>query len=469
MSESTRPNVLFVFADQMRRSALGCMGNGDVATPHLDQLAEQGLCATRAVANCPLCGPSRASILTGRYPLSHRVVSNWLPLPHEERTFGELFGERGWATGYIGKWHLEGAPNDVFTPPGAGRHGFGYWAAFNNSHRYFQGYYYDDAGQRIQIDGYEPDHQTDLAIDFMRRHREDPWMLILSWGPPHFPYEQVPERFRQQYAGRPLEMPPNVPAPEELESTRQVPWLKAGPQAALRDYYAQVTALDADMGRLLAALDDLGLADSTIVVFTSDHGDMLYSHGYIEKYQPWEESVGIPLLVRYPGRIAPGRTSSVPTSTVDLLPSLLGLAGIAVPPEVQGSDLSAEWLRDPGDARPDSTFLLAAVPDRPHWPFLPFREWRAVRTARHSYACDLQGPWLLYDNEADPYQMHNLVGDPAHRATQARLHEELQQWLRSTGDRFVPWREHIRSMGLVDLWNYRERCIHPKEPELLDP
>lgn len=105
MSESTRPNVLFVFADQMRRSALGCMGNGDVATPHLDQLAEQGLCATRAVANCPLCGPSRASILTGRYPLSHQVVSNWLPLPHRERTFGELFGERGWATGYIGKWH----------------------------------------------------------------------------------------------------------------------------------------------------------------------------------------------------------------------------------------------------------------------------------------------------------------------------------------------------------------------------
>jgi len=286
-----RPNLLLVFADQMRGEAMGSV-NPQVLTPHLDRLAGEGVRFSNAVAECPLCTPSRAMLLTGKYPLGCRTVLNDLPMPVDQTTFAHVMGGEGYRTGYVGKWHLDGFPRSKFTPPGPRRQGFDdYWAAYNCTHLYFEPRYYLDTPELVRAQGYEPDVQTDLALGFLERYRQEPFCLVVSWGPPHNPYQMVPEQYRARYYPEKLALRPNV-----------------GPDAnrrAIADYYAAVTALDANLGRLLAALERLGLAERTMVVFTSDHGDLLWSHGRTDKQAPWEESISIPLIMRYPG-VLPG-------------------------------------------------------------------------------------------------------------------------------------------------------------------
>lgn len=445
-SEPDRPNLLFVFPDQMRASALGCAGNPDIQTPHLDALARQGIRFTHACANCPLCTPSRGTMLTGRYPLSHRAADNSLPLPQAQRTFGEILSDAGWETGYIGKWHLDGIPSDRFTPQGPRRHGFRYWAVWNCAHDYFRGQLYLDAPEPLELPGYEPDAQTDLAIDFIQRHQDKPFALFLSWGPPHQPYEQVPETYRRIYEPGALTLPPNVERPN---------------LRVIADYYAAVTALDWNVGRLLDALSQCDLERRTIVVFTSDHGDMLFSHGEQQKQKPWEESISVPLIVRYPGVVPGGCTSRVLFSSVDLLPSLLGLLGVSVDAGVEGTDLSA-ILRGASERGPSSALIGMPIPSREPPNAIGYGEWRGVRTHRYTYARGLADRWgVLYDNEADPYQIRNVFDEPPWRATQRELEDELQMWLHRTGDEFLPWPEHIRRLGLREVWNELEIFRHP--------
>ncbi|MGI8913966.1 MAG: sulfatase-like hydrolase/transferase [Chloroflexota bacterium] len=287
-----RANLLFVFPDQMQAGAMGVAGHSTVQTPTLDRLARQGLRCTKAIANCPLCTPSRATMLSGRYPLGHGAVTNWLPLPTEAPTFGQVLRDAGWRTGYIGKWHLNGAQRQAgFVPPGPQRHGFDYWAAFNDGHHYFDGVYFRDDPKPIPIHGYEPDGQTDLAIDFIEQSAE-PWALFVSWGPPHQPYNDVLDAYKALYD----------PASVYVRSNTE-----GGNRQIVADYYAAITALDANLGRLLAAVEREGQTRRTLVVFTTDHGDMLFSHGLREKHQPYEESIRVPLLVRFPGILAEGK------------------------------------------------------------------------------------------------------------------------------------------------------------------
>ena len=445
-------NLLFVFADQLRADAVSLAGNPDVRTPHLEGLAGQGMTFTQAVANCPVCTPSRGTILTGRYPLAHRAASNDLPLGDGERTFGDVLGAQGWHTGYIGKWHLDGMPRDRFTPPGPRRRGFAHWAAWNCGHDYFHGRYHRDHPEPLGIEGYEPDGQTELAMDFIRARRQEPWALFLSWGPPHDPYPQVPEAYRRLYDPDALTLRGNA-----LEADRR----------AVADYYAAVTALDDNLGRLLALLEELGLQERTIVVYTADHGDMLFSHGMRQKQKPFAESVRVPLVVRHPGVVPAAVRSEALISTVDLLPTLLGLLEVEAPDGVQGTDLSRHLQGRPSDL-PSSAFLLNPIPvDNPA--DIAQGEWRGLRTARHTYAVRRDGPWLLYDDVADPLQLENLVADPARGALRQRLEAELTGWLERTGDRFLPWRDHVRELGLTELWNTRERAMHPRAPRLVDP
>lgn len=449
------PNLLFVFADQLQGAVLGCAGHPTVQTPHLDRLVQEGLRCTRAIANCPLCTPSRATMLSGRYPLSHQAVSNWLPLPEPIPTFGEALRDGGWRTGYIGKWHLDGVEIG-FTPPGPRRHGFEFWAALNTTittgHHYFDGIYYRDQPEPIQLQGYEPDGQTDLAIAFMEEHRAAPWALFLSWGPPHHPYHLVPAEYRQRYDPAHVWVPPNAPHAD---------------RRAVADYYAAVTALDWNVGRLLDAVDALGLRSRTLVLFTSDHGDMLFAHELREKHQPYEESIWIPLLARFPGVLPEGETYDGLVSTADLLPTLLTLLGCSSPPGVEGVDLAGNWRAHVPHQGPESAFILGPVPDHPRRANLPWQEWRGVRTLRYTYAESLYGPWLLFDNEVDPYQLHNLVASGAHAAALEDCRRQLREWLERTHDSFLPWRDLLRRMGLQELWNARERLVHEGREELL--
>jgi len=455
-----RMNLLLVFADQMRGQDLGAAGNPQVMTPNLDRLAREGVFFSNAVANCPVCTPSRGSLLTGLSPLAHRAVTNDLPVRTDIPSLGTALRAAGYRTGYVGKWHLDGLPRDKFTPPGPRRLGFDdYWAVWNCAHDYFDGRYFLDTEEVHRFEGYEPDGQTDLAIGFLERHRREPFALVLSYGPPHAPYEQVPDEFLKLYEPRRLELRPNV---IDRAAGRQERWRRT-----LARYYAAITALDADLGRLLGALERLGLSDRTLVVFTSDHGDMLGSQGRRKKEQPWEESIRVPLLMRAPGALPAGRRFAAPTGIMDLAPTLLGLLGVDVPDSMQGLDLSA-LLRGGGGEPPRSVPIGIYIPvDQAVEQGVP--EWRGIRTGRYTYARFGSGePWVLYDNVADPYQLRNLAAEPSAAALRADLDAELEGWLERLDDPFLPWQETVRRLGMVEIWNERERRMHPDAPRLVE-
>ncbi|MGD9496586.1 MAG: sulfatase-like hydrolase/transferase, partial [Armatimonadota bacterium] len=203
------PNLLFVFADQMRAQACGFMGNRQVRTPHMDRMAQQGVVFENAVSTCPVCTPYRASMLTGRYPLTCGMVMNDVRLPSEEVTIAEVLRDAGYRTGYIGKWHLDGPYRGGFTPPGPRRQGFDYWAAANCTHAYMNSFYYRDDPEPIPIEGYDADHHTDLAIDYKREHSSERFCLFVSWGPPHDPYHLMPRHYHV-HNGRCLRWSPNT-------------------------------------------------------------------------------------------------------------------------------------------------------------------------------------------------------------------------------------------------------------------
>ena len=468
---SSQPNILYVFADQMRASALGCMGDERVHTPHLDRLAAQGVLFRNAIANTPVCTPSRASLLTGRHAWTCRCIVNDLRLPEDEISIADVLKGQGYRTGYIGKWHLDGISRHMFTPPGRRRHGFDdYWAAYNCHHDYFDcKYYLDDSPDVIREPGYDADVQANQAIGFMERAQRDapgePWCLFLSWGPPHAPYRQVHQEFLNMYPPDKVELRPNAQGADRRD---------------IAGYYAHCTAIDLDMGRLMQALDRLGLAENTILVFSSDHGDMLWSQGRVKKQQPWEESVHIPLIVRWPAGLPVGAVNDTLISIADYTPTLLGLAGAPVPESMNGLDLSGT-LEMTDDRRPTTSRLSSSV-RRPSSVFIneyvsfdqarAYQPWRGVRTERHTYARWLQGGTLLYDNLNDPYQLHNLAvkpgvalepnlaSEPGHEALLEEMEGELQGWLERLDDPFLPGDEHIRRLGQWEEWLVRQEHFY---------
>jgi len=448
-----KPNILYIFADQMRATAMGCMPEPlrePVHTPNLDRLAGEGTLFTNAYANSPVCTPSRATLLTGKHALSCRCIVNDLRLPEDERSIADALNDEGYRCGYVGKWHLDGISRHMFTPPGRRRHGFdAYWAAYNCNHNYFDPKWYEDDNPTLQRKaGYDADIQTDQAIGFLERFRDEPFCLFLSWGPPHDPYRTVPQEFLDMYPTEEVTLRPNMEG--------------ANPEA-LAGYYAHVTALDRNVGRLMDALERLGLAENTIVVFSSDHGDMLWAHGRRNKQQPHDESIHIPLIARWPGHLPAGETNDLLIGVVDHAPTLLGLAGVPVPAEMNGRDLSgfvADGAADDSTAdgdRPSSVYIGEYISFDQAQAWQP---WRGVRTERYTYARWLQGGGVLFDNAADPYQMHNLFHEPGHAATRQALEAELQGWLNRVGDGFKRGEEHLRDLGQQEEWLIRQEHFY---------
>ena len=224
-----KPNLLFVFADQYRKQAVGFMNEDPVITPHLDKLAEEGFAFTNAVSSCPICSPYRAMLMTGRFPMSTGITSNCMPgtdleMNEDERCIGDILKENGYSTGYIGKWHLEvpslnrseepvdGATDawDGWTPPGPRRHGFDFWYAYNSNGKHFDPNYWKDTPERIDVEQWSVAHETDVAIDFISDCPPDkPFALFMSWNPPHNPYV-APDQYLEFYKGLDLSPRPNV-------------------------------------------------------------------------------------------------------------------------------------------------------------------------------------------------------------------------------------------------------------------
>ena len=409
--EGKQPNIVFVFADQMRAHAMGCMGNEQVITPNLDKMAGEGLLVTNAVSAQPVCTPYRAQLLTGRYGHSTGVIHNDIRLPDSEILISEQMKKAGYATGYIGKWHLSGNRSDPVDAKS--RRGWDFWAVRNCSHSYFWPVYWlNDAKEPIKARGWEPDVQTDLAIEFIKKKKSEPFCLFLSFGPPHNPYK-APKKYQDMYKDQKLKNRPNVPG---------------GDTKNLREYYAMVTSLDSCMGRINDALAEAGVADDTIVVFTSDHGDMLGSQGHPLKQRPWEESINVPFIVRYPAKVKKGQVRDWIVSSVDVMPTLLGMCNAPVPSQVDGMDYSATFLGK-SDKERDAAFLFNV-----HQGGGPGTDWRGIRTKEWVYAFHFSGDWIMYDLKNDPYQLKNLIDDPKYATKKKELHEQLEAMRKELGE-----------------------------------
>lgn len=447
----TCPNLVFVFPDQFRAQAMGFMGEDPVRTPVLDRFAAQSVVFTNAVGNQPLCSPYRAMLLTGRWPYSTGVVTNCnssrpdVYLREHEVCLSDVLAQAGYATGYIGKWHLDTpqgvpvAPDwrcaiwEAYTPPGPRRHSFAFWHAYGCHNNHLHPYYWiGDAPEsmKTQVDEYSPLHEARVAADYIRnrdgaqRDPARPFALCVSMNPPHLPYPAVPERYRALYRDR---------TPDQMLNRPNVRLASDGGReavASVADYFAAVTAVDEAFGVILNALREAGLEDNTLVVFSSDHGDMMGSHGLMYKTVYYEESFRIPLLVRFPGRLTP-RREPLHFNVPDTMPTLLDLMGLAdrIPDAVEGTNY-APALRGEAQPRPTSTFYLR--PD-----VTPALGMRGVRTDCHTFVIERtpsgQTP-VLFDNQQDPGQLKNVAADQP--AVVTALTQELDGWLRRTRD---PW------------------------------
>ena len=441
-----KPNIIFVFADQWRAQDIGYYGNSQVNTPTLDKLSEESIVFTNAVSGCPVCCPYRASLLTGQYPLTHGVFYNDKPLDPKANSMAKIFKKAGYETGYIGKWHLNGhEPGEATFEarlkfiPKERRQGFDFWQVLECTHDYNNSFYYEDSPERKKWEEYDAIAQTKSAIGYINEKSKDdkPFLLMLSWGPPHAPYQTAPEEYRKMYSPDDIELRPNVP--DELR-----------PQARkeIAGYYAHIAALDDCMKELLVAVDEAGIAENTIFVFTSDHGDMLRSHGMTKKQKPWDESLMVPFLLRYPEKLGNEQKQiEMPFNTPDILPTLLGLSEIEIPETIEGSNFSKIITGEEKEV--DEAVLIQCPVPFHQWNFEKGgREFRGVRSERYTYARDLNGPWLLYDNKVDPYQMNNLIGLDEYTFIQSDLNQQLDNLLKKTNDDFLPSEEYMK------MWRY---------------
>lgn len=425
MAEKTRPNILWIFPDEHRGAAMSCAGDPNVETPNLDRLAEQGVRFANAYTNNPLCSPFRASLFTGQYCTTHGVISNHRPLLPNQPVLAELLQHAGYHTSYMGKWHISGGCfGHHFVSPWY-RPGWDDWLGWENSNVHFDFEYSVGNSPRVRTaDGYMTDWLTDRTIEWLDAHATArPWFHVLSIEPPHPPCV-APQPYMDACRDRPLTFRPNFPTdcPQAEGFERQ-----------LRGYYAQIENIDDNVGRIIAALERTGQLDDTIVFYFSDHGDLMGSHGRMNKERPEQESTNIPLIVRHPALVQPGRTSEALISGVDIMPTLLGLLDLPVPETVQGTDLSST-LRGRDDAGAPFAYIQY---EHCIFPEDPALVWRALRTGPWTCTHTLTGgPAQLFDLDADPYQLTNLVDSPAHRQVLQDLGRQMRHVADTIGDDF---------------------------------
>jgi len=458
MKRNRSPNIVFVFADEWPAYATGYAGDPNCETPVLDRLAAESVNVTHAVSGCPVCCPYRASLMTGQYPLTHGVYINDVELDPNCVSIARAFGQGGYRTAYIGKWHLYGSPDGKYgrryaVVPRDYQLGFDYWKGFECCHDYNDSpYFFNDDPTPHKWEEYDALAQSRDAARYIREHAngEKPFMLMLSWGPPHFPLHTAPEEYRKRYEGREIRLRPNVP-----------PALREKAAQELRGCYSHIAALDDALGLVLDAIREAGIERDTIVVFTSDHGDMFRSQGVETKLYPWDESVRVPFLLRWPGLPgAAGRNLALPLDAPDIMPTLLGLCGLPVPKPVEGRDWSPFFRREAQPTGEEAALLT--MPAEFTWLLINgMKAYRGLLTERYTYVRNTDGPWLLYDRKEDPFQMHNLAGDPAQGPVRARLESELQKRLDRMGDEFLDGHRYLERDGLTHYGEVKYEASQP--------
>jgi len=430
----TRPNIVVIITDQWRGQALGYTGKEKVKTPNLDALAGEGLALTQMVSNYPVCSPARAMIFSGNYPLKAKVHSNvnsssakfGVELPTNTVCWSDVLKQQGYFNGYIGKWHLD-APHKPYIPtannteklawnewtPFNRRHGFDYWYAYNTYDYHSRPMYWDTKAPRDSfhyVDEWGPEHEAGKAIDFFNnkgnvRDPDAPFALVVSFNPPHEPYNTAPEKYHEPYKNIPIDSlltdadipPAGTPMGDEYRRN-------------VKDYYANITGVDAQIGRIINSLKEKKLFENTIVLVTADHGNCLGKHDEHSKNNIYEESLRIPFIICWKGKIKPGIDSLFPGSLPDLYPTLLDLAGFKkeIPATVEGKSYANYFLNRKG-GMPTEQFLLGAIEYDNK--LIGESGFRGIRTLRYKLAYQKQKGKLqgfLYDLQADPFELNNL-------------------------------------------------------------
>lgn len=437
-SPNKKPNIIWLFGDQHRAQALSSNGDPHVSTPNIDNLSALGAHFENAISGYPLCCPFRGTMLTGRWA-HHCVPGHEYPLPENQPTIAQPFKQAGYHTGYFGKWHVDGwkerngrGAMRITSPDRRG--GFDTWVGYENNNSQWDSWVHGGEGKdafHYRLPGYETDELTNLFIDYLgdRAADQQPFFAALSVQPPHDPYV-APEEYMGKHKPGDLEMRPNVP---------DVPSVQAKARRELAGYYAMIENWDANIGRILAALDEHDLAFNTHIVFFSDHGDMHGSQGMFRKTNPFEESIRVPFLIageqpRYDGR----RNGRVPTliNAVDIAPTTLGLCGIDVPEWMEGTDYSSRRLAGREQVSdPDSAYLQNVIPTG-HGHSIN-KTYRGLVTDDGWKYVAFEGiSWLMYDLNEDPYEQVNLAHNNRFRTERKRLIERLRQWVSDTGDEF---------------------------------
>ncbi len=438
--QAQKPNVVYILTDQWRADAFGYAGDVNVQTPHLDKFASEAVNFKNAVSVCPVCTPHRASLLTGKYPTSTGMFLNDLYLPSEELCMAEIFKSAGYNTAYLGKWHLDGHGRFNNVEPER-RQGFDYWKALECSHDYNKmAYYENDIPEMKYWEGYSPFAISREAQDYLVIHAQDknPFLLFVSIAAPHFPHTNAPEEYKALYPEAGIKTASNVP--DEMV---------ANIQKELNGYYAHCTAVDKAIGDLINKLEQLELMNNTVLVFTSDHGEMMGSHGVRPKSKQvaWDESVRVPFLIKTPFNSEKvGTVINAPITTPDILPTLLGLANIDIPKSVEGEDLSM-LVKSP-DAKVDRPALFMNV--CPFGNEYNYDEYRGIRTKQYTYVCSPKGAIMLFDNLTDYRQLHNLADKKEFAEVQQSLNKTLQAELKKIGDENFQNREFY-----LEKWNLK--------------
>lgn len=451
----TTPNLLFIMADQYRGDALGCIGKEPVKTPCLDNLASEGVLFTNAISSYPVSSPARAMLMTGMYPPHNKVTGNCnsqtapygVELPQEVRCWSDVLKDMNYHTGYIGKWHLD-SPYKPYVDtynnrgkiawnewcPPERRHGFEHWITYGTYDYHLKPMYWNTTAPRdsfYYVNQWGPAYEADRAIEYIEAQKanDHPFALVVSMNPPHTGYELVPDNYKAIYKDMDVEAlcnnRPDIPA----KGTEMGDYFRNN----IRNYYACITGVDENVGRIINALKANDLFENTIVVFTSDHGICMGAHNQPGKDIFYEESMRIPMIISWPEKIKPRKDKQLMIAFADLYPSLLSMMGFQkeIPETVQTFDLSQEIL---GKTPKDIVQPYYFVQYDNH-----STGYRGLRTARYTFVVHATNgkidETVLYDRSNDPYQIHNIARRSPKQVGQ--FYKQLKTWLNQTNDSFT--------------------------------
>jgi len=450
-ASDSRPNIVFILVDDLRWDELGCAGHPYIKTPNIDRIAREGAMFRNAFMTTPLCSPSRASFLTGQYAHANGITDNVdrSAASHKLVTFPLLLHQSGYETAFVGKWHMG---NDD-TP----RPGFDRWVSFKG-----QGAYYDpdinEDGKSVKPAGYITDLLNGYAVEFIKRRRDKPFLVYLAHKAIHPEANQnndgsvnladserfMPaERHKNLYAGKTVPRRPNamrapVGKPALERRIGELPPLGAATgtrDEAILGRQRSLSAIEEGVGEILSALKETGQLDNTLIVFTSDNGYFYGEHGLsVERRLAYEESIRMPLLVRYPRMIKAGTAPDEIALNIDLAPTLLSVAGASAPGDMQGRSL-APLLKGEKVKWRDS-FLIEYYSDRV-FPRMERMGYKAARNGRWKYIhyLELEGMDELYDLKTDPYEMKNLINHPGAKKALGEMKQEMERLLKETNAR----------------------------------